>query len=182
MFDSAGYVMSETALAGARRHLEWWHRGPDRTFQPLILDVEPGGPDCYDYYTMEWFFAAIAERRRFVSGPLIDLPCADVCIMTFTEPVIVGPGPADGTGSGDVLGVAGADVALSRFESLILPPLRRVAAPAVLVNRQRRVITSNDARWISGEKLPSAPRRGGDEWQAVEPVTGDLGWVLAVQR
>ena len=25
-FDSAGYVMSEFSLAGARRHLEWWHR------------------------------------------------------------------------------------------------------------------------------------------------------------
>src|SRR4029079_4464198 len=138
-----------------RRPLECWHGGPDHTFQPLILDVEPGAPDRYDYYAMEWFFAALTERRRFCSGLLIDLPCADVCIMTFTEPVIVGPDPAGGM----VLGVAGADVALSRFESLSLPPLRRVAAPAVLVNRQRRVITSNDARWISGEKLPAAPVR-----------------------
>ena len=92
-FDSAGYVMAEAALADSRRHLEWWHRGNGATFQPLILTSSPEAADCYDYYTMDWFFAALTERRRFASGPHIDLPCADVCIMTFTEPVL-GAGPA----------------------------------------------------------------------------------------
>lgn len=186
VFDSAGYVLSENALSGARRHLEWWHRGetspagsvPTGTFQPLILDVEPGAPGGYDYYAKEWFFAALGGKRRFISGPLIDLACADVCVMTFSDPIIVG-GP---DGESEVIGVAAADVALSRFESMILPPLRRLAAPAVLVNSQRRVITSNDAAWISGEKLPVAPAPGDREWQAVHPVTGDLGWTLAVRR
>lgn len=175
-FDSAGYVMAEAALAAARRHLEWWHRGADHSFHPLILNVEPGAPDAYDYYSMDWFAAAVAERRRFVSGPHIDLPCADVCIMTFTEPVVVA-GP-DGP---ELLGVAGADVALARFESQVLPPLRRLGIPAVLVNPQRRVITSNDPAWISGEKLARVPVSD-DSWQAVWPVTADLGWTLAVGR
>ena len=177
-FDSAGYVMSEHALADRQRYLDWWHRAANHHFQPLILNLEPGTPDCYDYYTMDWFLAAVRERRRFISGPHIDLPCADVCIMTFTDPVVA-DGGRDG---GDVLGVAGADVALSRFESLLLPPLRRLAAPAVLVNSQRRVITSNDAAWISGEKLPAIPSQGDGDWQAVAPVMSDLGWTLAVLR
>jgi hypothetical protein len=80
-----------------------------------------------------------------------------------------------------VLGVAAADVAVARFESLILPPLRRLHAPAVLVNSGRRVITSNDASWITGEKLSAVPVVG-DEWQAVRPVAGEVGWTLAVHR
>lgn len=187
VFDSAGYVMCEHALSGVRRHLEWWNRGAARpattgggpaTYEPLILNVEPGTADCYDYYLKEWFYVATGEQRRCIAGPLIDLACADVCVMTFSDPVVVsGPG-----GAPLVLGVAAADVALSRFESMILPPLRRVAAPAVLVNSQRRVITSNDATWISGEKLPAVPSPGDADWQAVVPVTGDLGWTLAIRR
>ena len=170
-FDSAGYVMSETALADDPRHLEWWHRAPHNSYQPLILTVEPGAPDCYDYYTMEWFLAALIEQRRFASGPKIDLPCADVYIITFTHPVIV---------DGAVLGVAGADVALSRFESKVRPPLQRLPAPAVLVNSERRVITSNDPAWTPGEKLRELPAVDEPEWQVVRPVTSDLGWLLAV--
>ena len=185
VFDSAGYVMCEHALSGVRRHLEWWNRGAARptgagpsTYEPLIINVEPGSADCYDYYAKEWFAVATRERRRCIAGPLIDLACADVCVMTFSDPLVVaGPG-----GEPLVLGVAAADVALSRFESMILPPLRRIAAPAVLVNSQRRVITANDATWISGEKLPAVPAPGDTEWQAVVPVTGDLGWTLAIRR
>lgn len=188
-FDSAGYVMSEFALNGPRRHLEWWHRagtagdGSERhSFQPLILNVEPGTADCYDYYSMEWFFAALSQQRRFISGPHIDLPCADVCIMTFSDPVVVdGPDGERPDLDRVVLGVAAADVAVARFESMILPPLRRVPVPAVLVNSQRRVITSNDASCITGEKLAAVPVVG-DEWQAVRPLLGDVGWVLAVHR
>jgi hypothetical protein len=170
-YDSAGYVMSEPALADDPRHLEWWHRAPHRSYQPLILAVEPGAPDCYDYYTMEWFLAALVEQRRFASGPKIDLPCADVYIITFAFPVV-----ADGA----VLGVSAADVALSRFESKVRPPLQRLPAPAVLVNSERRVITSNDPAWTPGEKLRELPDADEPQWQVVRPVTPDLGWVLAV--
>ena len=120
---------------------------------------------------MEWFLAAIIERRRFASGPKIDLPCADVYIITFAHPVVA---------DGEVLGVSAADVALSRFESKVRPPLQRLPAPAVLVNSERRVITSNDPRWATGEKLRELPVADEPEWQMVVPVTDDLGWLLAV--
>ena len=122
---------------------------------------------------MEWFRAALVEQRRFASGPKIDLPCADVYIITFAHPVIAG---------GQVLGVAAADVALSRYEAHVRPPLQRIAAPAVLLNSERRVITSNDPAWSAGEKLREPPAVATGEWQAVETVTEDLGWTLAVGR
>lgn len=169
-YDSAGYVMNEAVLADESRHLEWWHRGPRSSYDEVLLTLEPGAPDCYDYYTMEWFLAALDHQRRFASGPKIDLPCADVYIITFTYPVI-----ADGV----VLGVSAADVALSRFESKVRPPLQRLPAPAVLMNSERRVITSNDPTWTAGEKLRELAVAD-SEWQVVVPVTDDLGWQLAV--
>jgi hypothetical protein len=168
-FDSAGFVLCEGTLADRTRHLDWWHRTAGGDYEFLLLNLDPEAPDCYDYYSMEWFAAALQDRRRFVSGPLIDLPCADVYILTFTTPIIAGP---------TLLGVSGADVAVARFESQIVPALRELPIEAVLVNRERRVIASNDARFTTGEKLPSLP--GTDStWQCVVPVTDDLGWLLA---
>lgn len=178
-FESAGYVMAADALAGRERYLEWWHRAGERGFEPLLLNLDPDAVDGYDYYAMEWFAAAVVEHRRFVSGPLIDLPCADVCIMTFSSPILVAAA-GRGRDRERLLGIAGADVALSRLEATLLPPMRRLGAPAVLINRERRVITSNDARWTTGERLPALPRAGTAEWQAAVPVTADLGWSLAV--
>ena len=170
-FESAGYVFAEPALAERRRHLEWWHRIGPSSYAPLVLELDPSAIDAYDYYAMEWFLAAVTDHRRFASGPLIDLPCADVCIMTFSSPVVV---------HGDFVGIAGADVALARLESRLLPPLRRIGEPAVLMNRDRRVISSNDQRWTTGEKLRPLVIGPDQPWRASVPVTDDLGWTLAV--
>jgi hypothetical protein len=168
-FESAGYVLTEGTLADRSRHLDWWHRSPGGGYELLVLNLDPDAPDCYDYYAMEWFRAALDGHRRFVSGPLIDLPCADVYIMTFSSPIVVGD---------RLLGIAGADVAVARFETRIVPPLRRLPVEAVLVNRERRVIASNDARFTTGEKLPSLPGTDGS-WRHAVPVAPDVGWLLA---
>ncbi len=170
-YDGAGYVMAVGSLVDRERYLEWWRRGREAGYQPLILDLDPSSPDHYDYDNMEWFVAGKTEGRRFVSGPLIDLPCAESHIMTFSRPVVV---------DGVFVGVAGADVAMSRLEALLVPPLRRLGAPAVLVNAHRRVIAGSHARWAAGDKLRSLPVDGEGEWQATGAVTTDQGWVLGV--
>jgi hypothetical protein len=171
-FDSAGFVLAEGTLADRTRHLDWWHRTEDGDYEFLLLNLDPSAPDCYDYYAMEWFVAAVKHRTRAVSGPLIDLPCADVSIMTFSTPIVAGE---------ELLGIAGADVAVARFEEQIVPPLRALADQAVLVNHQRRVIASNDSTFSTGEKLATMPGSD-DTWRTVLPVTHDLGWVLATGR
>lgn len=168
-YDSAGYVMAVGILEDRDRYLEWWHRIEHGAYQPLILNLDPDSPGNYDYEIMEWFMAARDEGRRFVSGPLIDLACAEAHVMTFSEPVY-----AD-----DVfLGIAGADVKMSLLESLVLPPLLRIPAATVLVNASRRVIAANTPRWTAGDKLARLPVAS--EWEVVAPVVPDLGWVLAV--
>ncbi len=170
-FDSAGFVVAEGTLSDRTRHLDWWHRTAAGSYEFLLLNLDPDAADCYDYYAMDWFAVAAADHRRSVSGPLIDLPCADVYILTFAQPMV-----ADGR----FLGIAGADVAVSRFESALVPPLRELRTPAVLCNAERRVIASNGATLTTGEKLPSQPGSG-DAWATVLPVTTDLGWLLATR-
>jgi hypothetical protein len=56
---------------------------------------------------------------------------------------------------GTFLGVAGADVPMSRFESIVLRTLG-TACDAVVVNDEDRVVVSTSSRWITGSRLADA--------------------------
>ncbi len=167
----AGVVVAEGLLVDRERFLEWWRRGPDG-FERFILNVDPQVDGFYDYADMEWYRGPRDEGRRVVAGPYIDYRCADIYVLTFTRSVAAG---------GSFLGIAGADVPMALFESELVPALRRLAPDAVLVNPERRVVAASRARWTIGAKLKEMPVAG-EDWAAVEPVAGDLGWVLAVAR
>jgi len=168
-FDSAGFVFADSVLPSRARHLDWWSRMADGSYAPLILDLDPTSLNGYDYYQKDWFQAALDDQTRAVSGPLIDLPCSSVYILTFTSPVIV---------DGQLVAVAGADVALSRFENRIVSRLTEVGAPCVLVNRDRRIIAANDPLWLSGERLAERPAVDW-RWSYVHELAPDIGWILA---
>ena len=80
-------------------------------------------------------------------GPYVDVHGTGQYLLTFTEPVIA---------DGQFLGVVGADVPVSRFESHLLRELGAVDAPFVLLDEERRVVLSTSPRWLVGA-LPEPP-------------------------
>jgi len=170
---SAGFFVAEGILNDQPRSYEWWQRtDTQHQYEPLLLDVEPTSEDCYDYYEMDWFRAARTSGVRHVTSPLIDLRCASVLVMTFATPVF---------DNKDFLGIAGADIAVSRVESHLLRALSAADAPCLLTNKARRVIASNSPAWRAGERLTEHPNDRPQDWLALRPVTPDLGWTLAAQ-
>lgn len=96
-------------------------------------------------------------------------------------------GTADGdgenrSGDGEFLGVAGADIRMSHLEPALLTILRPLAAPAVLVTAERRVVAANTPRWIPGTRLDRFPRVGDDGFSAVIEIGADSGWLLAASH
>lgn len=83
---------------------------------------------------------------RHVAGPYVDVHGTDGYMLTFTVPMEV---------DGRFLGVAGADVLVTRFESVVLGRLGR---HAVLANEEGRVVVSTSSRWITGCLLPDEGR------------------------
>jgi hypothetical protein len=170
--DGAGIVAAPGVIADKDRHLEWWQRtaaGED-AFARIRLNLDPESIDLYDYLEMDWFTVPQREGRPHVYGPYIDFSCADRYVVTLTVPV---------TDDGEFLGVAGADIPMSRFEPRLLAILRDVAAPAVLVTAERRVIAANTPRWICGTRLPRLPTPADGDFAAVTEVGADSGWLLA---
>lgn len=139
-----GLVLAPGVLHDAELHLEWWRRAPDGTEHRLLLDLDPGSENFYDYPAREWFRAPAQGADLGISGPYVDYRGADDYVFTIAVPVVAG---------GRFVAVAGADYPLQTLEDRLEPVLRAMGPGVVLVNREQRVISGGSARWRPGERL-----------------------------
>jgi hypothetical protein len=137
-----GVIVSPGLLADRPLRLEWWQSEPDRD-DPVRLEVDlnPHSVGFYDYAAAEWFAVPRRTGRRHVVGPYVDVHGTHRYLLTLTVPVIA---------EGEFLGVAGADVPVARFETLVLRELGDLAADVVVVNSEDRVVLSTSSRWLTG--------------------------------
>ncbi|MFF4650674.1 cache domain-containing protein [Streptomyces sp. NPDC001380] len=156
LISGAGFVAEPGSLADAPAWLEWWQPGPDGAPRPLRLHLDPDRSAYADYTHWDWFAIPRTTGQRAVSGPYVDYLCSDEYSLTLAAPVTVG---------GEFAGIAAADVYLRHFEAAVRPVLRRLPAPACLVNARGRIAASNTARHVAGSLL-----RGVDP--AAVPGTG----------
>lgn len=144
LFNSAGVVMADGALADRARHLEWWQPGDQRGPRRHIVDLNPRSEYFYDYTAMDWFAIPRDRGQRWVHGPYLDYTGADLYICTFAQPVK--------TSSGTFLGIAGADVPAAAIEESLLPRFRASGRRVVLINGEGRVIMGTDPEFTPGSK------------------------------
>lgn len=148
-----GVILEPGLLGHPYLRLEWWQwvAGKDDPAR-LEVDLRPDSLDFYDYAATEWFAVPRRTRRRHVVGPYVDVHGTDRYLLTLTMPV-----EADG----EFLGVAGADLPITRFEALVLGRLGTGAA-GVVVNDDGRVAFSTSSRWVIGSlcrgEMPAASR------------------------
>lgn len=169
LLDSAGQLAVGLGLVvapGPRRELQlrWWQTDPATgRLVALHPDLRPASLGFYDYTTADWFEVPRRTGARHVVGPYVDVHGTGQYLLTFTEPVIA---------DGQFLGVVGADVPVSRFESHLLRELGDVDVPFVLLDGGGRVVLSTSPRWLvgvlagpseepvaSGEPIAGAPWR-----------------------
>jgi hypothetical protein len=149
-----GVILEPGLLGHPYLRLEWWQWVPGKDDPArLEVDLRPDSLDFYDYAATEWFAVPRRTRRRHVVGPYVDVHGTDRYLLTLTMPVEAG---------GEFLGVAGADLPITRFEALVLERLGTSAA-GVVVNDDGRVAFSTSSRWVIGSlcrgEMPAGPRR-----------------------
>ncbi|GLW97362.1 cache domain-containing protein [Microtetraspora sp. NBRC 16547] len=152
-----GFIAAPGLLADAPWYLEWWQENPTGTPVQLLRDLDPSSSAFYDYTHWDWYTGPESGVERTICGPYVDYLCTDEYSLTLSVPVTL---------DGVFLGVAAADVFVRRFQAAVVPALRDVPVPALLVNTQGRVVASNTARWIAGSVYRGA------EGFAVRPVPG----------
>jgi hypothetical protein len=144
-----GVIVAPGLLADRPLRMEWWQAEDDLVL--LEVDLNPASVGFYDYAAAEWFTVPRQTGRRHVVGPYVDVHGTDRYLLTLTLPVL-----ADDT----FVGVAGADVPVARFETLVLRELGDLAADVVVVNTEDRVVLSTSPRWLVGDRaVVDAPHR-----------------------
>ncbi|GAA1648043.1 hypothetical protein MMUR_09960 [Mycolicibacterium murale] len=145
LFNGAGVVVAEDALADEPRYLQWWRNGGTGAAPtPLRLDLDPGSEYFYDYSDMEWFTTPRDRGIRTVHGPYLDFTGVDINVCTFAVPAT--------SAGGSFIGIAGADVPVAAIDSALMPVLRD-SRPLALINAAGRVIVSNDSDHLPGARL-----------------------------
>ncbi|GAA3080397.1 hypothetical protein GCM10010464_50610 [Pseudonocardia yunnanensis] len=137
-----GVIVAPGFLADQPLRVEWWQCEPERG-DPRRLDVDlnPHSVGFYDYAAADWFVVPRRTGHRHVVGPYVDVHGTDRYLLTLTVPVVA---------DGEFVGVAGADIPVGRFETLVLRELGDLAVDVVVVNPEDRVVLSTSARWLAG--------------------------------
>ncbi|WP_051450337.1 GntR family transcriptional regulator [Actinospica robiniae] len=144
-----GIVVAPQVLKDAPYWLEWWWRQEGGAPESLRVNLDPDGPDFFDYVTNEWYDVPITAGRRHVAGPYLDYACTNQYTFTFSVPAYH---------QGRPLGVAAMDVPCDLIERRIMPALCAAASPHALVNASGRVIAANRTA-AAGTRARPAPRR-----------------------
>jgi Cache domain len=141
-----GLIVAPRPANDFRRRLLWWQLDGGRL---LVLDpdLRPTSLGFYDYTATDWFDVPRRTGRRHVMGPYVDVHGTGRYLLTLTAPVVTG---------GEFVGVVGADVPVSRFESHLLHALGAVDRPFLLVDDEGRVALSTSPRWLVGALIGPA--------------------------
>ncbi len=169
--DGLGILAASDLFADRTRYLEWWRQDINDVI-PLWLNFDPTSVDIYDYLEMEWFTRAQRDNAKTVFGPYVDYTGADHYVLTMTVPVV----------DEVFIGVVGADLRMSLFEAEILPVLYDLDWEVVLVNSERRVVSTNSQRWTVGSRLATIPEVSEGGFVAIAEIGTDSDWVLAAVK
>ncbi len=143
-----GVIVAPSLVDEQPLFLEWWQRGPGAGAPTrLEVDLNAHSVGFYDYVAAPWYAVPRRTRLQHVVGPYVDVHGTDRYVLTFTQPVLAGD---------DFLGVAGADVPVGRFESLVLRELGDLPVEVVVVGDDDRVVLSTSSRWLVGSLLHDA--------------------------
>lgn len=164
-----GFIASPEVVERRERYLFWFQQG-ERGVRRLQLNFDPGDVNVYDYLEMDWYTKAEETRRPVIYGPYVDYAGSDQFVLTLSYPVIH---------EGRFLGVAGADLLMTRMEVELAPVLNRVEEETVVVNADRQVVMSNSARWITGDRLRTHPLLEGSAFTTVSEIVEGTGWAVA---
>lgn len=164
-----GVVLEPGVLPDADMYLEWHQIHPNGRTSPLDLNFNCSSDRYYNYCDMPWFSLPRSSGKRVVVGPYIDLYGQDMYVLTFAQPINI---------QGKFIGIAGADIALDRFETVLMRALLKLDHEALLLTGQGRVVTANTARFGVGELALNLPALLDDNGQVVDLGVDGIDWRL----
>jgi hypothetical protein len=165
--DGIGVATVPGYLSDSEFWLEWWRIDAQNGFEFVNHSLNPQHDGFYDYGARPWFTAPIRSKSAMVTGPYVDAGGTNTYTITAAVPIDL---------NGRVIGVAGGDIHVSYFESL-LAGSSSLHKP-VLLNADRRVIASASSDYIPGELVPETLVMDAPSWKISIGSSSGAGWEL----
>lgn len=145
-------VAWETGADRGQAGMLWWRADQGEVTQKIHVD-NPDSDSFYDFMHSEWYTRAVESSGLVVVGPFIDAWGTDDHTLT--------PAIAVHDDHGVRLGIAAADLDVSRTTARLLRVLSRFGSDLILVNGDDHVVAANDPVLTPGLRLePFLARRG----------------------
>lgn len=148
--DGAGYIFNPDSIAIAEQLIQWQVRSQAGGYEPYGFVYDEDSTEYYDFMRLPWFDAARRTGRATLAGPYLDYLGVDDYVLTATVPIVLS--------GGVFVGLAGADIQVGVLERIVLSRCRGLRIPVALVAAEDRIVCSNSAHYLPGDRLPA----GGD--------------------
>lgn len=151
MADGAGLIFNADRIAIAEQLIQWQVRSETGGFEPYGFVYDEDSTEYYDFMRLPWFETPRLTGTPTLAGPYLDYLGVDDYVLTATVPIV----------SGEVfIGVAGADLQVSDLERIMLSRCRGLRVPVALVTSEDRIVCSNSAHYLPGDRLPQVVEAG----------------------
>jgi hypothetical protein len=151
MADGAGLIFNADRIAIAEQLIQWQVRSETGGFEPYGFVYDEDSTEYYDFMRLPWFETPRLTGTPTLAGPYLDYLGVDDYVLTATVPIV----------SGAVfIGVAGADIQVSDLERIMLSRCRGLRVPVALVTAEDRIVCSNSAHYLPGDRLPQESEAG----------------------
>jgi hypothetical protein len=151
MADGAGFIFDPDRIAIAEQLIQWQVRSQAGGFEPYGFVYDTDSTEYYDFMRLPWFETPRRTGGPTLAGPYLDYLGVDDYVLTATVPI---------TGGGVFVGVAGADIPVSTLERIVLSRCRGLDVAVALVTAEDRIVCSNSAHYLPGDRLPQGPETG----------------------
>lgn len=139
--------------------LEWWFK-EETTIRQAQLERNQETRQRLDFRGFDWFGQPAKLHQPFVEGPYVDYVCNGAYTITAAHPVLL---------DGAFAGVAAVDILVATLERLLHPALTAIGQPALVVNRDSRVVISA-APCIRVGSLWRGPESGENPHEQARPL------------
>jgi hypothetical protein len=151
MADGAGFIFDPHRIAIPEQLIQWQVRSQEDGFEPYGFVYDTDSTEYYDFMRLPWFETPRRTGEPTMAGPYLDYLGVDDYVLTATVPIVAG---------GVFVGVSGVDIQVSLLERIMLSRCRGLRVPVALVTPEDRIVCSNSAHYLPGDRLPQEPEAG----------------------
>lgn len=168
LVEGAGVIFDPHRIAISEQLIQWQVRREQGGYEPYGFVYDAESTEYYDFMRLPWFRVPQRTGAPTLTGPYLDYLGVDDYVLTGAVPVLAG---------GTFAGVTGVDIQVSALERTVIGVSRSLGVPLALVAAGDRIVCSNTAHYLPGDRFPA---RAGDGHRLPLPTrvpTLSLCWV-----